>query len=235
MLGGRSQRLTAGASWAQPEIRETLLYDYENGFPWIGDFRDWDGDAPVPVFDDGLIGSDIEGDMLSGYLAAQLNPLDALSVVAGLRVTDWESNGQGYGEVPERQLKQLKLSTRMNVPQLPRRRLPWAWQSEIGFDALRAIQDDYAVLSAFASCEVNHRLTLSVSGSNLTDEKYLNSLYWTQANHAAPANATRNAELEVSGCRKATSRPQSKCRRRCLAGRHRRSRAAEDKPVCARS
>lgn len=326
-LGGRSHQLALGASTARVDIAERSLYDFDNGFPAIGDLSQWNGQTVPMVFKEGLLFADIVADELSAYVATQLNWSDALSTVGGLRVVNWESDGEGYDEpaissvngkllpyigasyrlntpltlfagysetfmpqtdrdidggivepltgssleagaklglnhdrlivtaslfqaehrnqaevvtydedgqalyngvdyqsqgaelefsgalnanllllggyayvqietadgdearfhVPEHH---ATLSTRYRLPLLPALRLGGTldWQSATGLDAQRREQPAYATLAAFAMVDLSQSLTLSVHGNNLSNEKYYNSLYWTQAYWAAPAN-----------------------------------------------
>jgi outer membrane receptor for ferric coprogen and ferric-rhodotorulic acid len=56
-------------------------------------------------------------------------------------------------------------------------------------------QPSYAVLSAYARYALSERLELAVNVNNLTDEKYLTSLYWDQAFHAAPRSGAVSVRL----------------------------------------
>lgn len=49
-------------------------------------------------------------------------------------------------------------------------------------------QPAYGLLGLMASWQVNDALSVRVNGYNVTDEKYLNSLYWAQGFYGAPAN-----------------------------------------------
>jgi len=49
-------------------------------------------------------------------------------------------------------------------------------------------QSAYGLLGLMASYKVNDHLSFRVNGYNVTDEKYLNSLYWAQGFYGAPAN-----------------------------------------------
>jgi outer membrane receptor for ferric coprogen and ferric-rhodotorulic acid len=51
-------------------------------------------------------------------------------------------------------------------------------------------QDDYILLNAMASYEVNPHMTIQANGNNLTNEKYLNSLEYGQSFYGEPANYT---------------------------------------------
>jgi len=97
-LMGREHDVMFGYNWAKDNIEEISLYDYTNGFPAIGDFTQWDGQTPVrPSFTDGLTGSDFNSEQGAYFAATRLNLTDALSVIGGARVIDWESEGTGYG------------------------------------------------------------------------------------------------------------------------------------------
>ena len=66
------------------------------------------------------------------------------------------------------------------------------WQSKIHLDTAVGVirQGDYAVLNLFANYALNEHVSVAVNVNNVTDEKYLASLYWEQAYYAAPANVT---------------------------------------------
>ncbi|WP_288131185.1 TonB-dependent siderophore receptor [Microbulbifer sp.] len=97
-LFGREHEVMFGYNWAKDNIEETSLYDYTNGYPPIGDFTQWNGQTPVrPSFTDGLTGSDFNSEQGAYFAATRLNLTDALSVIGGARVIDWESEGTGYG------------------------------------------------------------------------------------------------------------------------------------------
>ena len=55
-------------------------------------------------------------------------------------------------------------------------------------------QDSYALLNLMASYEFNKHTTARLNINNVTDEKYLNSLYWDQAYYGAP----RNVQLSMN-------------------------------------
>ena len=97
-LFGREHDALFGYNWAEGSVNETSLYDYTNGFPWIGDFTQWNGQTPVkPVFTDGLTGSDFSDEQSAIFAATRFHVTDALSLVGGARVIDWEAKGEGYG------------------------------------------------------------------------------------------------------------------------------------------
>ncbi|MDH5824171.1 TonB-dependent siderophore receptor [Luteimonas sp. RD2P54] len=71
------------------------------------------------------------------------------------------------------------------------------WQDDIHREALLADgsateirQDSYAVLGLMAGYRTGNGWEATLNLDNLTDEKYLGSLYWEQGYYAAPANAS---------------------------------------------
>ena len=57
-------------------------------------------------------------------------------------------------------------------------------------DGMRVEQSAYSVVNAFVSYQYDDTLNIALNANNLSDEKYLNSLYWDQAYYAAPRNAS---------------------------------------------
>jgi outer membrane receptor for ferric coprogen and ferric-rhodotorulic acid len=49
-------------------------------------------------------------------------------------------------------------------------------------------QDSYAIINLMARYEINNKTSINVNLNNITDEKYLTSLYWTQSYYGAPRN-----------------------------------------------
>ncbi|WP_078084886.1 TonB-dependent siderophore receptor [Microbulbifer mangrovi] len=97
-LLGREHNLLFGYNWSEGSTTEVSLYDYTNGFPWIGDFTEWNGETPVrPVYTDGLTGSDFEYEQSAVFAATRFRVTDNLSLVGGARVVNWEAEGVGYG------------------------------------------------------------------------------------------------------------------------------------------
>ncbi|WP_226663533.1 TonB-dependent siderophore receptor [Microbulbifer aggregans] len=97
-LLGREHELLFGYNWSEGSTEEVSLYDYTNGFPWIGDFTQWIGQTPVkPVYTDGLTGSDFNETQNAVFAATRFRLTDSLSLVGGARVVNWEADGEGYG------------------------------------------------------------------------------------------------------------------------------------------
>jgi outer-membrane receptor for ferric coprogen and ferric-rhodotorulic acid len=82
----------------------------------------------------------------------------------------------------------LRASTSYRLPLLPALKLGASvkWQSDISNGPAR--QDAYALLDLMTGYEFNQNLSVTASLRNVTDEKYLNSLLWTQSYHGAPRN-----------------------------------------------
>ena len=99
-LLGREHELMFGANWAENSIDELSLYDFTTGagFPAIGDFTQWNGQTPHPVFADGATGSDWSDEQTALYAATRFHITDTLSLVGGARLVNWKGEGEAYGE-----------------------------------------------------------------------------------------------------------------------------------------
>jgi outer membrane receptor for ferric coprogen and ferric-rhodotorulic acid len=89
----------------------------------------------------------------------------------------------------------LRLNTTYQLPGLPALKVgaTAAWQSEIHIDQEPGIvttQPSYATLGLMARYQIDKHLSLSLNLNNVTDKKYLTSLYWTQSLYAAPRNGS---------------------------------------------
>jgi len=89
----------------------------------------------------------------------------------------------------------LRVNTTYRLPALPALKVggTLAWQSEIYIDqepGIKTTQQAYATLGLMARYEIDKHLSLSLNLNNVTDKKYLTSLYWTQSLYAAPRNGS---------------------------------------------
>jgi outer membrane receptor for ferric coprogen and ferric-rhodotorulic acid len=89
----------------------------------------------------------------------------------------------------------LRLNTTYQVPGLPALKVgaTAAWQSDIHIDQEPGVvttQASYATLGLMARYQIDKHLSLSLNLNNVTDKKYLTSLYWTQSLYAAPRNGS---------------------------------------------
>ena len=99
--------------------------------------------------------------------------------------------------------KLLKIAATYDVPQIDGLTIGMnmRWQDDIsrkqgtvpaGFpnagEEIITRQDAYAVVGLMASYEINDNASINLNANNVTDEKYLTSLYWAQGFYGAPAN-----------------------------------------------
>ncbi|KTF17458.1 TonB-dependent siderophore receptor [Pseudoalteromonas carrageenovora] len=98
-LFGQEHDLSFGVSQAKMDYNEQSLYDYTtgNGFPEMPSLDTWDGVIPEATLTDGLNGSDIENKQQSAYISTRIKLSTPLSILAGVRYTDWETKGTAYG------------------------------------------------------------------------------------------------------------------------------------------
>lgn len=127
--------------------------------------------------------------------------LPGLQAVAGYTYVDIQDENHGHGKtyVPKHL---VRASATYRVPSLEQLKVGASvnWQDDIHRDVdiggrlARIEQDAYAVVNLMASYDIDPHWTVSANLNNLTDEKYLTSLYWDQGYYAAP----RNASMSVS-------------------------------------
>jgi len=89
----------------------------------------------------------------------------------------------------------LRLSATYQVPSLPQLRVGATanWQDDIyrnEADGAVIRQPSYATLGLMGRYDINRQLSVAVNVNNVTDKKYLTSLYWSQSYYAAPRNAS---------------------------------------------
>lgn len=99
----------------------------------------------------------------------------------------------------------LRASSTYQLPSVPALTVGanLSWQSDTyrnqgvvgaGFDNegedIVSRQDAYAIVDLMASYAINDRLKASLNINNISDEKYLTSLYWAQGYYGAPRNVT---------------------------------------------
>ncbi|TMO56349.1 TonB-dependent siderophore receptor [Pseudoalteromonas phenolica] len=101
-LFGQEHLVAFGASEADMYYFDRSLYDYQtgNGFPPMPNMNEWDGVAPVPTLVDvnpAAPGSDVHSEQSSQYVSARFSLTDDLKLLAGLRYTNWKTQGLSYG------------------------------------------------------------------------------------------------------------------------------------------
>jgi outer-membrane receptor for ferric coprogen and ferric-rhodotorulic acid len=151
----------------------------------------------------------IDGLTSEGYeLEFSGEPLDGLQLSAGYTFVDI-TNADGSRGVTYSPKHMLKTAATYRVPGMEKLKVGAAvrWQDDIKIavpltadDGLTSLgsadakQKAYAVVDLMASYDIDPNWSVSANLNNLTDEKYLTSLYWTQAYYGAP----RNASMTVS-------------------------------------
>lgn len=96
--------LSFGISQANMDFKDQSLYDYStgNGFPAMPDLATWDGIAPEATLVDKPDGSDVQNTQRSAYVSTRIKLAEPLSILAGVRYTDWETKGTAYSIVQTR-------------------------------------------------------------------------------------------------------------------------------------
>ncbi len=96
--------LSFGISQANMDFNDQSLYDYStgNGFPAMPDLATWDGIAPEATLVDKPDGSDVQNTQRSAYVSTRIKLAEPLSILAGVRYTDWETKGTAYSVVQTR-------------------------------------------------------------------------------------------------------------------------------------
>ncbi len=115
--------------------------------------------------------------------------LPGLQASAGYTFVDI-TGSQGQHERPYSPKHMLRSATTYRIPQLQQLKVGASvnWQSEVHNNV--AQQDDYALVNLMASYDIDPNWSVAANLNNLTDEKYLTSLYWDQAYYGAPRNAS---------------------------------------------
>jgi outer membrane receptor for ferric coprogen and ferric-rhodotorulic acid len=89
----------------------------------------------------------------------------------------------------------VKLAAAYQVPMQPKLVVGASvnWQDAVSTSpeaGVEITQSSYALLDVFARYKLTDDVTVALNVSNVTDEKYWNSLYWTQAYYGAPLQAS---------------------------------------------
>lgn len=136
----------------------------------------------------------VEGITSQGYeLEVSGEVLDGLQVTAGYTFVDI-TDAEDRHAITYSPKHLVRASTSYRLPAMPQAKIGanLRWQDQTRNSV--AQQDAYAVIGLMASYDIDEHWSVSANLDNLTDEKYLTSLYWDQAYYAAP----RNASMTVS-------------------------------------
>ncbi|MGG2398836.1 TonB-dependent siderophore receptor [Pseudomonas sp. SH1-B] len=147
----------------------------------------------------------IEGLTSEGYeLEFSGEPLEGLQLSAGYTFVDITDADGGHA-VTYSPKHMIKTAATYRIPGMEKLKIGAAvrWQDDIkiavpltaddGFTSIGtadAKQKAYAVVDLMASYDIDPNWSVSANLNNLTDEKYLSSLYWTQAYYGAPRNVS---------------------------------------------
>lgn len=117
--------------------------------------------------------------------------LPGLNIGAGFTKVDVENDsGESIRQFIPSEI--LKLSGSYVIPGLEQFKIGGIikWQDDIQAEGIEFTQDAFTVIDLAAHYHVSERIKLSLNVENITDEKYLNSLYWTQAYYGEPRNVS---------------------------------------------
>ena len=89
----------------------------------------------------------------------------------------------------------LKLSTTYRVPEIEKLKVgaSLSWQDDIYYkvsDSITIRQGSYTLLNLMAKYDINDKVSVGFNLNNVTNKKYINSLYWEQGYYGAPINGT---------------------------------------------
>lgn len=124
---------------------------------------------------------------ISGQLTENLN------VSAGYTYVDiQDANDEEVAYIPE---QTLKASAAYLLPAVPELKIAGVlkWQDDITTATGTSEQDSYALLDLVFQYQFTDQVSAAINIDNVTDEKYLKSLYWEQAYYGAP----RNVKLSI--------------------------------------
>lgn len=196
-ITGKSQEIGIKSSLFDDKFLATVTY-FETSQENVARYDERSNPAePRHIGTDGVESSGFEFD-----LAGELLP--GLQTSIGFTSFDIDVDDEIDANVADYTPEMLfKLAATYNVPQIEGFTVGMnlRWQDDIsrlqgivgqGFanegDEIITKQDAYAVLGLMARYEFNEQLALTINAHNLTDEKYLTSLYWAQGYYGAPAN-----------------------------------------------
>ncbi|PCJ31248.1 MAG: TonB-dependent siderophore receptor [Gammaproteobacteria bacterium] len=96
-LAGREHELMLGLSWSKSEMKEKSLYDIYYSAAFTQDLNSWNGSYPKGEFNNDGGGSAITDKQKSVYAAARFDLHDSFKLIAGSRLSTWQSSGSSYG------------------------------------------------------------------------------------------------------------------------------------------
>ena len=189
---GVNYEVGAKAEWLDKRLLTTLAFfkaEQENLGTYVG------------MSDDGVYyyeGKDVNSKGVEAEITGRLNEyMDIVLGITSLKLEDQQGN-KTYEWVPRRTVN-LALNTKL--PQFPSVAfgVSGRWQSDISkldeYTNVWISQDNYAIFNVFASWDITKSVQLKVNIDNISDQKYIGSLYQVGF-YGEPRNAS--ASLKVS-------------------------------------
>ena len=181
---GKSKEIGIKSDWLDKKLQTSVALfkaELNNAADFVGYLPD--GAAYYKGLDTRSQGIEID-------VAGNLTP--RLQINAGfthLSIKDKDGN-EARTFVPR---NQFKLATTYRVPGLDKLKVGASvtWQDDIyrvESPTITIRQKNYALLNLMARYDINDKVSLNFNLNNVTNEKYINSLYWNQGYYGAPIN-----------------------------------------------
>jgi outer membrane receptor for ferric coprogen and ferric-rhodotorulic acid len=97
-LAGREHELVAGTSWSFTSTTDKSMSGANNKLETLPSLNGWNGHIAKPQFTVDGGGSDWTDKQQSLYAAARFSLTEDLSLLAGARLSNWDSHGTSYGK-----------------------------------------------------------------------------------------------------------------------------------------
>lgn len=171
---GVNYELGIKADWLDNRLLTTLAW-FSAKQEGLGTYSGMTGDGTYYYE-----GMDVDSKGIEAEITGRLN--DYVEMVLGFTSLQLEGqNGEDIYEWVPRRTVNLALSAKLPGASDITLGLNGKWQSNISkvdeYTTVRIRQDSYATLNAFARWNVTDKLNVRVNAGNLTDEKYITSLY----------------------------------------------------------
>lgn len=118
---GRRHEVAAGVSLARSSQRGDPNYTNWNHAGWdgsVGNVYTWDGSLPAPPPNPAVGYRNVTEHAYSAFASLRLRPTDALSVIAGSRITNWERDQLSHTFATGRDVRTLQKETGKITPYL---------------------------------------------------------------------------------------------------------------------
>ncbi|MCP8898126.1 TonB-dependent siderophore receptor [Gilvimarinus xylanilyticus] len=166
------------------DLAVVTLAAFESDLSNLGEFTGRDPETNTAFYAPRQYTSDGYELEFSGELVKGLN------VSAGYTWINIDGEaGEAKPYIPE---QMLKVSASYRVAAIPALKVGGSlkWQDDINTVGGAVTQESYTLVDLVLQYELTQQLTAAINLKNITDEKYLNSLYWDQAYYGAPRNVS---------------------------------------------